>query len=177
MNNRSVNRFFKKFSFFNVHHATSSGYSLLELLIVISILVTLLGLSTTNLFHFQHTSQLSSTVNSFLSNYKEQQIKAMEGDTQNSGTISDYGVHFETASYTLFRDSYGTSNFTVDLPTGIQVSTPLSNSEIIFQKGSGTVSNYDSTNTANDVITFTDTTENTSLTLQINQYGVVTGAN
>src|SRR5579864_8290274 len=98
----------------------AKGFTVVEVILVIFILFILLGLITVNLFKFQNTSQLSSTVSSFLADYKEQQIKAMVGDTQGAGTVSSYGVHFETTSYTLFRNNYGTANFTINLPSGTQ---------------------------------------------------------
>jgi prepilin-type N-terminal cleavage/methylation domain-containing protein len=165
---------FKQISAFCKRPSTQRGYSLLEMLIVISLVITLLSLTTTNLFRFQHTSQLSSTVNSFLADYKEQQIKAMVGDTEGSGAVSNYGIHFETNSYTLFRNSYDTANLAINLPENIQITTPFSNSQIIFQKGSGIISNYDSGNPTNNVIIFTDTVENYSYKLDINKYGVIT---
>ena len=146
----------------------------MEVTIVVSILLILIGLATVNLFKFQHTSQLSSTVNSFLADYKEQQIKAMVGDTESTGAISDYGVHFETSSYTLFRNTYGTANFPVSLPNGIQLSTTLPNSQIDFLRGSGEVSGF--TNGQN-TITLHDTGDGSQKTIIVNKYGIVTAVN
>jgi prepilin-type N-terminal cleavage/methylation domain-containing protein len=169
-----MKKHYKKISTFFSQESIQSGYSLLEMLVVITVIITLLSLVTTNLFRYQHTSQLSSTVNSFLADYKEQQIKAMEGDTQASGSISDYGIHFETASYTLFRNAYGTANFSVSLPAGTQFSTTLPNAEIIFSKGSGEVSGFvDGQNT----ITLKDTGNNSQMTITFNKYGVITSVN
>jgi len=167
VNNRIVNGFFKKFS-------TQKGYTAIEVALVTGLVLILVGLSTTNLLKFQHTTQVSSTINSFLADYKEQQIKAMVGDTQGSGATSNYGVHFETSSYTLFRNTYGTTNFTINLPADMQFSTTLPGSQIIFSKGSGSVSGFVS---GQNTITIRNTADNSQKTITINQFGVVTGVN
>src|SRR5579862_4938386 len=119
----------KIFSYFQASKSVynSKGFTAIEIILVMSIVAILLGLVTVNLFKFQHKSQLSATVASFLADYKEQQIKAMVGDTSGTATPAAYGVHFETTSYTLFRGSYGTTNFTVNLPGGTQFSTTFPN--------------------------------------------------
>ena len=167
VNNRSVDKFFKKFS-------TQKGYTAIEVALVTGIVLILVGLSTSNLLKFQHTTQVSSTVNSFLADYKEQQIKAMVGDTEGSKAISDYGIHIETSSYTLFRNTYGTANFTVNVPADIQLSTTFPSSQIIFSKGSGNVSGFVN---GQNTITIRNTADNSQKTITINQYGVVTGVN
>src|SRR6185503_19238946 len=97
------------------------GFTAIEVILVIGMLFILLGLISVNLFKFQNKSQLSATVGSFLADYKEQQVKAMSGDSESTGVVAKYGIHFETSSYTEFRNAYGTSNFTVSLPTGTQI--------------------------------------------------------
>jgi len=150
------------------------GFTAIEVMLVIAILFILLGVITTNLFKFQNSSQLSSTVASFLADYKEQQIKAMVGDTENTGTLANYGVHFEATSYTLFRNSYGTSNFAVSLPSGTQVSTTFPSSQVVFSAGSGALTSFTS---GQNTITFTDTGDGSQKVVTINKYGVVTSVN
>lgn len=164
----------KKFSIFNFQFSVESGYSLIEITLVISFVALLLGLVTMNLFKFQHTSQVSSTINSFLADYKEQQIQAMIGDTGGTGATSNYGIHFETASYTEFQNAYGTSNFPVNLPSGEQFTTTLPGSQIIFLKGSGEVSGYAN---GQNTIVLKDTVDGSQKTITVNRYGVVTSVN
>jgi len=151
-----------------------AGYSLVEITLVIAIVSLLLGLVTLNLFQFQHRSQLSSTVSSFLADYKEQQIKAMVGDTGGTGASSNYGIYFGTSSYTEFQNTYGTSDFTVSLPSGIQFSTTFPNSQILFLKGSGEVSGFTS---GQNTIILKDTVNNNQQTITVNRYGVVMSVN
>ena len=152
----------------------SEGYTIIEVALVVSIVFILLGLVAVNLFKFQHKSQLSSTLNSFLADYKEQQIKAMVGDTQGAGTVSSYGVHFETSSYTLFQNTYGTANFSVSLPSTIQMFTTFPSSQVVFATGSGALTSFTS---GQNTITLKDTVDGSQKVITINQYGVVSGVN
>jgi type II secretory pathway pseudopilin PulG len=164
-----------KFGSFQKHHSArilSRGFTAVEIILVISLMVVLLTLVTVNLFSFQHKSQLSSTIESFLADYKEQQIKAMVGDTSGTATPSAFGIHLETNSYTEFQNAYGTNNFTVNLPSGTQfTATTFANSQVLFATGSGEVA------TGNNTITITDTGNNSQKVITINRYGVVTGVN
>lgn len=151
-----------------------SGFSLVEITLVISVVAVLLGVATMNLFQYQHTSQLSSSVSSFLADYKEQQIKAMIGDTSGTGSLSNYGIYFTSASYTEFQNTYGNANFSISLPSGLQFTTTLPGSQIIFLKGSGEVSGYTA---GQNTIVIKDTVNTTQKTITLNRYGVVTSVN
>src|SRR5258708_5175245 len=113
----------KNFQLPNSYFLLQRGFSLVEITLVMSLLILLVTLATLNLFQFQHSSQLSATVSSFIADYKEQQIKAMVGDTSGSGALSNYGIFFGTSSYTEFQNTFGTSNFSVNLPSGTQFTT------------------------------------------------------
>lgn len=160
--------FFKKCS-----TTSPKGFTLVEVTLVVSLFFILVGLATVNLFNFQHKSQLDAAVNSFQADYKEQQIKAMVGDTEGTSTSLDYGVHFETTSYTLFRGTYtqgNSANFVVMLPNTVTIATSFSNAQILFLKGSGEVS-------VAGTITLTDTVTAAQKVLTINKYGVITAVN
>lgn len=166
--------FFKKFLKVWLVHSWQEGYSLIEITLVGAFIALLVGLATLNLFKFQHTSQLSATVNSFLADFKEQQLRAMYGDTNGTGTEANYGVYFGSTSYTEFQNTYGTANFTVSLPSGTQISTTFPNSQVIYLKGSGEVSGF--TNGQN-TITLKDTIDGSQKIITVNRYGVVTSVN
>jgi type II secretory pathway pseudopilin PulG len=155
-----------KLSTLNFQFSTPLGFTLAEMVVIIAISLTMLGLGTLSLVNSNQKASLSATVDTFIADLKEQQVKAMVGDTEGSGSISDYGIDFETSSYTLFRNTYtvgGSSNFVLSLPPTIQVTS----AQIIFIKGSG--------ETTPATITFTDTTTNEQRTLTINKYGAITG--
>lgn len=92
----------------------------------------------------------------------------MAGDSEGQGSVSDQGIHFEATSYTLFRGTYGTANFVINLPDNIQFMNQ--NTQIIFAKGSGEI------NGVNSVI-LKDTNDGSQKTITINPYGVITGVN
>lgn len=156
------------------HFSSQKGFTLVELMVVMGIFAILMGISTLSLSNIQRNASLSSEVNKIIPDIRGQQIKAMSGDTEGSGVVSDYGIHFETDSYILFRDTYtagNAENFEVALAPNIQISTAFTNAEVIFLKGSGEVSGGGNT------VTFTDTTNGSTQVVVINDLGVVTGVN
>jgi prepilin-type N-terminal cleavage/methylation domain-containing protein len=150
------------------------GFTVIEVILVVAIFSILVGLVTVNLFKFQHTSQLSSSLAGFLADYKEQQIKAMVGDSENTGSVASYGVHLQTSSYTLFRNSYGTGNFTLSLPSTLQFTTTFPSSQVIFATGSGALTTFTS---GQNTITIKDTVDGSQKVITINRYGVVSAVN
>src|SRR4051812_23621187 len=78
---------------------TQSGFTLPEVIVVKAIMLTLLGLSSVSLAGVSRTTSIGSTVDAFIADVKEQQVKAMVGDTEGSGSAASYGVHFEGTSY------------------------------------------------------------------------------
>src|SRR5438874_474005 len=98
--------------------AIQHGFTLIELIVITAIFTTLLGFMTLNFLNVRNRTSITAELNSMIAELKEQQIRAMVGDTAGSGTSNyDYGIHFETTSYTLFRSTYGTSNFVINLPS------------------------------------------------------------
>lgn len=152
-----------------------SGFSLPELLIVITILGVLFSLTTINLFNAYHKNTLNTTVTTLIADLKQQQLKAMVGDTEGQVSQNSYGVYFQPDLYTLFRGaSYSPSdpsNFDIRLNEDLQFSNILvTSSQVIFSKGSGEVSNY---NAGFDYITLKNIRTDETKTIRINQYGTV----
>ncbi|MCX6726468.1 MAG: type II secretion system protein [Candidatus Shapirobacteria bacterium] len=150
----------------------NQGFTIIELLVVMGVFAILASLSTLNLSKAQHGSSLNATVTTLISDLKRQQHKAMIGDTEGRGVASDYGIHFENKSYTLFHDLYNstdTSNFVVNLDGTL--SFPDSG-YVIFAKGSGEI-----LPASLSTLIISDTVTSQSKTLTINQYGVVTAVN
>jgi type II secretory pathway pseudopilin PulG len=155
------------------HLSSQKGFTVVELLLTIGIFIVLTSIATVSLGKFERNASLSSEVNTIIPDVKEQQIKAMAGDGEGSGSISDYGIHISSTSYTLFRGTYvagSSSNFVVSLPANIQLSTTFPSSELIFTKGSGEVAGP-------NTITLTDMTNSATKTITINKYGAITSIN
>ncbi len=150
------------------------GFTLIELLVVIGIFSTLIGISSISLMSAQRRSYLNAAVDVFTADLRSQQLRAMVGEEDGAGYAVDYGVHFETSSYTQFRGSYGTSNFVFDLPGSTNVVTTFPSSQIVFVKGSGEIVGFSE---GLNTITFQDTNDSSQKIVTINRYGVVTGVN
>lgn len=148
----------------------SLGFTLVEYILVMAIFLILAGLITLNLTSTKQTVSLSTTVDALIADMREQQLKAMVGDTEGSGSgsASNYGIHFGTNTYTLFRGTYGTGNFSVNLGDQIQVATP--GAEVVFSKGTGEIGSPFQ-------VSLKDMTNPNKKTITLNRYGVVTAIN
>jgi prepilin-type N-terminal cleavage/methylation domain-containing protein len=163
----------KKLSIINYQLSTLRGFTLVELIIVITVFTTLLLIATVNLVTVKQKSSLTTSVDVLVADMKQQQIKAMVGDTEGRGAANSYGVHFGTNTYVLF---YGASyssgdagNLVVNL--GDNVSFVNSPSDLIFTQISG---NLQGGATA---VTIKEGTTTIEKTVTINRYGVVTAVN
>lgn len=126
-----------------------NGFTITELLLVMGIFAVLSVLATITLLRPQIKSSVDKNVNTMIADIKLQQIKAMIGDTQNVGGAEDYGVYFENTSYTLFKgsayNSSDTNNIVIELDQAIEFSrVNLPNSQIVFERLSGEINNFDS---------------------------------
>lgn len=156
---------------------SQKGFTFIELIVVIGIMTTLLGIATTNLLGAQNSASLNTTVDTLISDIRNQQLKALTTDTQGRATTDNYGVYFETDNYVLFHGSIYSpadpSNYKIDYGNQIQASNiSFPNSEIIFSKGNGEISGYTS---GSNTITLLNTSTNQQKTIQFNQLGVITG--
>lgn len=145
------------------------GFTLVELAVVTSIFVTLLGFITITLVRSQQVASLTSVEEILLADLKQQQLKAMIGDTEGRDSSGAYGISFDETAYTMFYGTYVVgepTNSQVNLPQNFQFESPGTN--ILFQKISGEIS-VDSTSSA----VLKDTTNGNTKTVKMNQYGVI----
>lgn len=148
------------------------GFTLVELTIVIGIILILFGLSWINFTSLPSRATLQTDLVSLINDIKSQQMLVMTGDTGGSGVESDYGVHFETTTYTLFKgDTYipgAAGNFMIDLGNANLSFTGISFPEnvIIFTKGSGEITPGE--------FSITDALTGTVKTIKLNKYGATT---
>lgn len=148
------------------------GFTLVELAVVTFIILTLLGLIIVSLSRSQQTASLNSTEQILEVDLKQQQLKAMLGDTEGRGNSSQYGIYFDSNQYVLFQgiaySSSDTSNSVINLDSNMQFNNP--GTKIIFKKISGEITDDSITN-----IVLLDTTNGSIKTIIINKYGVITG--
>lgn len=144
-----------------------SGFTLIELIVGVSLFLSLLGITWINFSSLPSHVTLTSEYQNVLSDIKSQQSLAMTGS-------SSYGVHFETTSYTLFKgsvyDANDSTNFTVKLDNAnLNFTNDLfPNQVIVFQPSSGEITGFSN---AQNSVNLSDTLSGASKTLRLNKYG------
>lgn len=138
---------------------------------VMAIVATLSMIISVNLFPLKQKVSLSAAIQSLISDIKQQQVKSMNGE-------SNQGIYFpaDQNKYILFSGSTynasNTTNFSVDLGDQIAVnSIDFSGRQIIFTSGSGEISGFISTD--NEII-LTNTVSGEVKTISFNKYGIIT---
>lgn len=157
-----------------------NGFSLIEIILVIAVLVIIVSLSAPNLFNPLSIERVNSLANDVTTNIKDAQTKAMSSETLGLGATSEFGVHFTSSTYTIFRGTIfnpaDTNNFTVSAPNGLIitpnlpcVSSPNDCNNIVFSKLTGEVQNF---NQAKNSLCVADNSNNRIL-LTTNFLGVI----
>lgn len=150
----------------------SRGFTFTELVIVLAIFATLLSVITVSLIGIKQRSALNTSIDIFINDMRQQQLKAMIGDKESSSTTDTYGIHFATNSYVLFKgsvyDANDSQNFTINLGDNIQFVGSLPN--LIFERVNGELGSSGS-------IPFKDMTTNSQKALQYNKFGIITAVN
>ncbi len=157
----------------------SGGFSLIELILVISLLSIILGITTVTLFRPVAKANLDTVSTDIFSLLRGAQNQAINTDTSGDPQSNDYGVHFESDSYTLFKgatySSGGPSNFVVTTKNNISISPtlpcpspPEDCNNIVFEKISGEILGFDP---ANNTICVTETGTNKEVLFVVNFVG------
>lgn len=158
------------------HNASyQAGLTLVELLIVVGILGLLFSITFISIFNVRVISTNSSTASVITSDLKNQQIKAMVGDTEGRGVPDNYGVKILTNQYVLFHgvnyNPNDTTNFPVPVENGYTLSTTFANGTLLFASESGEIVGF---LPAQNTITLTNTTTGKTKTIHFNKYGTIT---
>lgn len=153
----------------------NKGFSLIELVIVFSVVVVLITLVMMSVPRTYNTSSFAATHMVMINDMKAQQTKAMLQDTGGATVPQSYGVYFASDKYVLFRGSSyvpgNASNFIVPLEGMLQLTAiNFPSSTVIFSPLSGEVSGYVS---GSDSLILQDTGVNIQKTIVINRYGVI----
>ncbi len=152
------------------------GFTLIEISIVLAITALLLSLAMISLTRVQTNTYVDTSAQSLLSDIKLQQTNAMNGRLSQSGTTTQYGIHFETNSYTLFEgntyNEFDAANFTVTLQGATEFSLiTFPSRQIVFEKGSGEIAEFiDGSNT----IVVEDVGSGIQTQIKMNALGVFT---
>lgn len=155
------------------------GFTVVEMILVMFIFVILYSIVSLRLVNITQIASVRNPLESFITDMKSQQSKAMVGDTQGSADISDYGIYFESGRYILFRGSAysGTeaTNYIVNLNSPVQFSTiTFPNAALIFSRGSGEVAGFVN---GQNTVTIRNQTSGEQKTVTVNRYGVITSVN
>lgn len=149
----------------------SSGFTLVELVIVTSITIILLGFITINLVRSQQKTSLASVREILLTDLKEQQIKAMVGETEGRLDSDSYGIHFDLDRYVLFHgttyNSSDPSNYIKNLDQNMRFNN--SGYNVIFSRLSGEIPTP-------TTIELEDISNSEGIEINLNELGVVTRA-
>lgn len=145
-----------------------TGFTFIELIVVLGILGTLLGIVVVNLLSATQKTSLQTTTTTLVSDLSRQQIRAMAQGTQ--------GIYFETEQYTLFSGaSYvatDSANAVIPLGESIEINNVLfPSSQIVFVKGSGEISGFSN---GNNTITVLNTASGEEKEITLNRFGVIT---
>jgi prepilin-type N-terminal cleavage/methylation domain-containing protein len=155
------------------------GFTIIELLVSIGVIVIILTLVLPNMLTPQRQSAFSETITSLASDLREQQLKAMLRDGSVQGSPTGYGIYFDTHNYVLFRGTVyspsATDNFTIDLDPQISFSDiGFPGSQIVFSPGSGEAGSFIS---GTYTVTIGDASENISNIITVDRYGTATQIN
>ena len=145
------------------------GFTLIELMWILSITGIIFGFVVINLLSASQSSTLLANMSTLVTDIKQQQFKAMMGDAQKTATPSSYGVHFDQNQYVLFKgNSYSANNpanIAIAVQTPLKFTTP--SAELLFAQLTGEL-------TVASSQAILDTSTGTSRTILMNRYGVVT---
>ena len=145
------------------------GFALVEFIVVITIFASLMLIATISLSTVKQQASLNTSIAILLADLKQQQLKAMVGETEGRSYTDSYGLHFGTANYVLFHgSSYSATdaaNLTINLGDSIAVASAPG--EIVFSQLSGNA-------TGSAIITLRDSTTSFQKSVIMNKYGVVT---
>lgn len=152
----------------------SKGFTNTELIVVMGLFAILVAVASVSLLSAQRSALVFSGLDPFLADVKQQQIKAMVGDSEGGSSASSYGIYFASDRYVLFQgtvyDSMDPDNFEVLLPENVVFSSiAFPSSQVVFSQLSGEIAGYvDGSN----FVTLSSTQGPDSTTITFNAYGV-----
>jgi prepilin-type N-terminal cleavage/methylation domain-containing protein len=150
-----------------------SGFTLVELLVVVAIIAVLFGISVVSLGQPQSNTNAQDATETLVADIKNQQLFAMTGTTGTASSQQSAGIFIQSGQYTLYTgasfvggDNY---NYVVSAPTNTAFSTTFPSGLLLFNKGVGDVNGF-----VNGSNTITITAPGRTRTITINRYGAVT---
>lgn len=153
---------------------------MVELVVVVSIVMILTAFLAVNLPNLQSSSSINAAVDELIPEIRQQQMKAIQGDTEGRASGDNYGIHFDATQYVLYHGiTYNPAdpdNIIIPLKNNIETSSVafLSNN-LLFASVSGEVVNFVSG--SNSIVLRDTNNTNQTKSIQINRYGIVVQIN
>ncbi len=155
-----------------------AGYTMIEVALVISLTAALITVATTNIATVQHANYLALSKDKLIADLKEQQLKAMVGDTEGRATHDHYSIRIEQSRYIMFHgtvyNANDSSNIIITASSPIQLTTTFANTQVVFSGVTGEIMSYVN---GQNTITLTNTSSGQQNVLTLNRYGVVVSTN
>ncbi|MBI1961037.1 MAG: prepilin-type N-terminal cleavage/methylation domain-containing protein [Candidatus Liptonbacteria bacterium] len=114
------------------------GFSLVELIVVMAIMILISGIVFTNLFSSGQQQKLDAERDRFASALQDARARAI---AQEEGSQWSVYVDGQTDMYAVFAGAdygSGTTTDTLYLPVGMEIVSPTGTTTVAFTKGSGT---------------------------------------
>ena len=149
---------------------SNSGFTMLELLLVLGIFAVLAAVAAFQLANFQRGAKLESASKDIVGTLRLAHDRAVLGEDGNTDGSGDaWGIRFANAAsdtyQTFFGSTYSSGNVkeTVFLPSGVSFTAPTEgfNADVVFAKLIGTTTLQFIVSVADDTTTKTITTDTT----------------
>lgn len=155
-----------------------AGFTFVETIVAVAIFLILIALIAPNFLNFRSRTSSSTTIDTFITDLKNQQVKAMTGDTEGRGTPDTYSIYLTPGNYVLFHgqnySAQDPENFAVPIDEQYELLTTFADNKIVFAAGSGEIVGF--TQGAASV-TIREIRTGQQKVIQINKYGTITQIN
>ena len=153
----------------NIYQRWRRGFSSVELMVVVAIILFLGTIGLVNYVSFRNQSELSVWANNVVETASLAKNKTLQAEYG-----EQHGIHFEADKFVLFRglvySAASASNVIYTLPTSLEIASISLNaatSDVVFKKVTGRSDNYGS------VVLRQNTGDNNSITINIDSSGSV----